>query len=111
MVHGQIAKSLISICAFVTRCLKHSKEKVRYWATFNEMNHIDSQSEASGYLFTYIIAGLKYSEIDAKAQTLAMIDYNMTLASCAAVKMGHEIDENFLNWLCFWYRASLSSKL
>ena len=58
------------------------------------MNHIDSQSEASD-IFTYIIAGLKYSEIDAKAQTLAMIGYNMTLASCAAVKMGHEIDENF----------------
>ena len=70
------------------------KGKVKYWATFNEMNHIDPQSEASD-IFTYIIAGLKYSEIDAKPQTLATVGYNMTVASCAAVKMGHEIDENF----------------
>ncbi|GAB2026435.1 family 1 glycosylhydrolase [Lactovum odontotermitis] len=67
------------------------KGKVKYWVTFNEMNHIDPQSEASD-IFTYIIAGLKYSELENKAQTLAEIGYNMTLASCLAVQLGHEID-------------------
>ena len=48
------------------------KGKVRYWSTFNEMNHIDPQTEASD-IFTYIIAGLKYSEMEDKKQTLATI--------------------------------------
>lgn len=68
------------------------KGKVHYWATFNEMNHIDPQTEASD-IFTYIIAGLKYSEMTDKKQTLATIGYNMTLASVKAVKLGHEIDK------------------
>ncbi|MGX6995302.1 glycoside hydrolase family 1 protein [Pediococcus acidilactici] len=65
--------------------------KVKYWVTFNEMNHIDPRTEASD-IFTYIIAGLKYSEMKDKSQTLATIGYNMTLASCKAVRLGHEID-------------------
>lgn len=69
------------------------KGKVKYWITFNEMNHIDPQTEASD-IFTYIIAGLKYSELEDKEQTLATIGYNMTLASCLAVELGHKIDEN-----------------
>lgn len=69
------------------------KGKVKYWATFNEMNHIDPQTEATD-IFTYIIAGLKYSELENRAQTLATIGYNMTVASCMAVKLGHEIDKS-----------------
>ncbi|MEY8445622.1 family 1 glycosylhydrolase [Enterococcus ratti] len=68
------------------------KGKVRYWITFNEMNHLDPQTEAAD-IFTYIIAGLKYSEIENKAQTLAKIGYNMTVASCSAVVLGKKIDE------------------
>ena len=67
------------------------KGKVKYWVTFNEMNHIDPQTEASD-IFTYIIAGLKFSELDNRPQTLATIGYNMTVASCMAVKLGHKID-------------------
>lgn len=67
------------------------KGKVTYWATFNEMNHIDPQTEASD-IFTYIIAGLKFSELENRPQTLATIGYHMTVASCLAVKLGHEID-------------------
>lgn len=78
----------LKFCETVYQALNH---KVKYWVTFNEMNHIDPQTEASD-IFTYIIAGLKYSEIENKKQTLATIGYNMTLASCLAVKMGHEIN-------------------
>lgn len=67
------------------------KGQVRYWVTFNEMNHIDPQTEASD-IFTYIIAGLKYSEMTNKKQTLATISYNMTLASVKAVKLARSID-------------------
>jgi 6-phospho-beta-glucosidase len=67
------------------------KGKVHYWVTFNEMNHIDPQTEASD-IFTYIIAGLKFSELTNRPQTLATIGYHMTLASCLAVEICHEID-------------------
>ncbi|WP_413536667.1 family 1 glycosylhydrolase [Carnobacterium divergens] len=73
---------------------KALKGKVRYWATFNEMNHIDPQTEASD-IFTYIISGLKYSDLKNKKQTLATISYHMTLASVKAVKLAHDIDSNF----------------
>jgi 6-phospho-beta-glucosidase len=70
------------------------KGKVKYWVTFNEMNHIDPQTEASD-MFTYIIAGLKYSELEGdKKQVLATIGYNMTLASVKAVQLGRGIDSN-----------------
>lgn len=69
------------------------KGKVKYWVTFNEMNHIDPQTEASD-IFTYIIAGLKFSEMVEKKQTLANIGYNMTLAGVKAVELAHEIDSN-----------------
>lgn len=67
------------------------KGKVKYWITFNEMNHIDPSTEASD-IFTYIIAGLKFSELKNPAQTLAEVGYNMTVASVKAVKLGHNID-------------------
>lgn len=68
------------------------KGKVKYWATFNEMNHIDPQTDASD-IFTYIIAGLEYSKLGAnRKQILTTIGYNMTLAGVKAVELGHRID-------------------
>ena len=67
------------------------KGKVHYWSTFNELNHIDPATEASD-IFTYMIAGVKYSEMEHPAQTLAQIGYNMTAASVKAVRLGHQTD-------------------
>lgn len=67
------------------------KGKVKYWVTFNEMNHIDPQTDASD-IFTYMIAGLKYSEMENPKETLAQIGYNMTLAGVKACILGREID-------------------
>lgn len=67
------------------------KGKVKYWVTFNEMNHIDPATEASD-IFTYIIAGLKFSELELPAQTLATVGYHMTVAGVKAVELGHRID-------------------
>lgn len=70
------------------------KDKVKYWVTFNEMNHIDPQTEASD-IFTYIIAGIKYSEIEGnKKEVLAKIGYNMTLAGVKAVKIIKDINKD-----------------
>ncbi|CAM3597180.1 glycoside hydrolase family 1 protein [Erysipelothrix urinaevulpis] len=68
------------------------KGKVKYWVTFNEMNHIDPQTDASD-IFTYMIAGLKYSDMENPKQTLAQIGYNMTLAGVKACALGRTIDQ------------------
>lgn len=67
--------------------------KVRYWVTFNEMNHLDPETEQSD-IFTYMIAGVKYSDMENPAQELAQIGYNMTLASVKAAALGHRINPN-----------------
>jgi len=86
----QVIDFYLKFCRTMFEALKG---KVRYWVTFNEMNHIDPQTEASD-IFTYIIAGLKFSELTDRPQTLATIGYHMTVASCMAVTLGHEIDPN-----------------
>lgn len=86
----QVVDFYLTFCRTMFEALK---SKVKYWVTFNEMNHIDPQTEASD-IFTYIIAGLKYSELTNKAQTLATIGYHMTLASVMAVALGHDIDQD-----------------
>ena len=68
------------------------KGKVKYWVTFNEMNHIDCQEEHSDF-FTYFVAGLKYSKLKNPKKELALAGYHMTLASVKAVELAHEIDE------------------
>lgn len=71
---------------------KALKGKVKYWVTFNEMNHLDPQTEASD-MFTYILAGIKYSELEGdKKEILAIIGYHMTLAAVKAVQLGKKID-------------------
>lgn len=84
----QVIDFYLKFCETMFHSLNH---KVKYWVTFNEMNHIDPQTEASD-IFTYIIAGLKFSEIEDKKRTLALIGYNMTVASCMAVNLAREIN-------------------
>lgn len=76
---------------FVQTVVTEYQGKVHDWVTFNEMNHIDPQTEVSD-VFTYIIAGFEYSKMENRKQVLATIGYNMTLASVKAVKLIHEID-------------------
>lgn len=67
--------------------------KVHRWVTFNEMNHIDPTSEVTD-IFTYMITGLKFSDLKNPKQELATLGYYMTLASVKAVKVIKEIDSN-----------------
>ena len=77
---------------FVQTVVTEYQGKVYDWVTFNEMNHIDPQTEVSD-IFTYILAGIEYSQMGDKKQTLATIGYNMTLASVKAVKLIRKIDD------------------
>ncbi|MGX8850651.1 glycoside hydrolase family 1 protein [Amedibacillus sp. YH-ame10] len=78
----------VKFCRSVVTSLKG---KVHRWVTFNEMNHLDPMSEVSD-IFTYMIAGVKYSELTNKKQDLASIGYHMTLAGVKACACIHEID-------------------
>lgn len=77
---------------FCKAVMNSLKGKVKYWVTFNEMNHIDPQTENSD-LFTYMITGIKYSSLENPKQILATMSYHMILASVKAVALAHEIDE------------------
>lgn len=70
------------------------KDDVKYWATFNEMNHLDSDMILSDF-FTYMNTGLCYSKIENPAYAMTMCSYNMTLASVKAIELGHGINPDF----------------
>lgn len=77
---------------YCTAMFQALKGKVRYWVTFNEMNHIDPFTPASD-MFTYMLSGIKYSEMKGdKSQILATIGYHMTLAGVKAAAIGKSID-------------------
>lgn len=78
---------------FCETVMKEYKGKVRYWVTFNEMNHLEIQSDFSN-TFTYMITGLQYSDLQDREMQLATMGYHMTLASVKAVKIAHDIDQN-----------------
>lgn len=81
-LNREVVELYVRYCEAV---VKEYHEKVRYWVTFNEMNHLDPQSEQSD-IFTYMIAGLKYSELANQPRDLAIIGYHMTLAGVKAAR-------------------------
>jgi len=87
----QLIDSYVHYCETVFRFFA---KKVKYWVTFNEINHLDPQTPQSD-IFTYLIAGRKYSTMANPAAELAQIGYNMALASVKAVALAHAVnDEN-----------------
>lgn len=72
--------------------MRHFKGRVKYWVTFNETNHLVPETEQAD-IFTYLVSGLKYSEMKDPDRELAMIGYHMCLASVKAVRLAHEIDQ------------------
>lgn len=78
----------LSYCEVMLHALKG---RVHDWVTFNEMNHLDPQTKASE-LFTYMISGVKYSEMKEPKQELAQIGYLMALAGAKAARLARKID-------------------
>ncbi len=61
---------------------KYYKGKVKYWLTFNEINHID------------MAPFLSFGTLDSSPQSRAQAAHNMFVASALAVKAAHEIDSS-----------------
>lgn len=79
---------------FAETLFNRFSDKVTYWATFNEINHLDPNGNSTEF-FTYYLAGLEFDELANPKETLAQIAYNTALASARVVRMGHEINPNF----------------
>lgn len=71
--------------------MRHFDGRVNYWVTFNETNHLIPETEQAD-IFTYLVAGLKYTEMKNPDSELALIGYHMCLASVKAVKLAHQIN-------------------
>ena len=84
----QLVEFYLHYCETVMR---HFDGKVKYWVTFNETNHLVPETQEAD-IFTYLVAGLKYSEMQNPDEELAMIGYHMCLASVKAVRLAHEIN-------------------
>ncbi|HBF4284135.1 glycoside hydrolase family 1 protein [Clostridioides difficile] len=66
---------------------KRYKNKVKYWMTFNEINH--------AHTLPIIAAAIEIKEDDTKLQNIYQASHNMLVASAKAVIKGHKINENF----------------
>ncbi|MGG7213173.1 glycoside hydrolase family 1 protein [Clostridium nigeriense] len=66
---------------------KRYKDKVKYWMTFNEINH--------AHTLPLIAAAIVVKEDENKLQDIYQASHNMLVASAKAVIMGHEINKDF----------------
>lgn len=63
------------------------KDKVKYWMTFNEINH--------AHTLPLIAAAIEVKEDENKLQNIYQASHNMLVASAKAVIMGHDINKEF----------------
>ncbi len=74
------------------------KDIVTWWATFNEMNHLETKVKREhDELMSYMVTGLACSELDPYEEddVMARCTYNMTVASVMAIEEGHRINPDF----------------
>ncbi|WP_291651154.1 family 1 glycosylhydrolase [Clostridium sp.] len=63
------------------------KSKVKYWMTFNEINH--------AHTLPLIAAAIVVKEDENKLQDIYQASHNMLVSSAKAVIMGHEVNKDF----------------
>ena len=68
------------------------KGKVRYWLTFNEVNHAVFYDNDNSEVYSYMATGLRLNTIENAHQALALSCYHVLKASARAVLIGHEVD-------------------
>ncbi|PKM58061.1 MAG: 6-phospho-beta-glucosidase [Firmicutes bacterium HGW-Firmicutes-3] len=63
------------------------KDKVKYWMTFNEINH--------AHTLPFLAAAILVEDSNNKLQDIYQASHNMFVASAKAVLCGHQINPNF----------------
>lgn len=72
---------------YCTVIFNRYNNKVKYWMTFNEINH--------AHTLPLIAAAIVVKEDENKLQDIYQASHNMLVASAKAVIMGHEINKDF----------------
>ncbi|MBQ0065331.1 MAG: 6-phospho-beta-glucosidase [Firmicutes bacterium] len=74
-------------------CFKRYKNKVKYWMTFNEINN---QMNVNNDIFGWTNSGVLFSKYEDKEKAMYQCGIYELIASAKAVKIGHEINPDFL---------------
>lgn len=78
---------------FAKVCFERYKDKVKYWMTFNEINN---QKNFKNDIFGWCNSGVIFSDYDKPEEVMYQTIHNELVASAAAVKIGREINKDFL---------------
>ncbi|MCR1951951.1 MULTISPECIES: 6-phospho-beta-glucosidase [Clostridium] len=81
---------------FVRFCevvMKRYKDKVKYWMTFNEINN---QTITTNPIYAFTNSGIIYKEDENKEEVMYQAAHYEFVASAKVVKIGHEINPNFM---------------
>ena len=82
--------------AFVKYCeivMKRYQHKVKYWMTFNEINN---QMNYKNDIFGWTNSGVHFGDYDNPEEAMYICGHHTLLASALAVKIGKQINPNFL---------------
>lgn len=78
---------------FAKACFERYKDKVKYWMTFNEINN---QMNYTNDIFGWTNSGAMFSKYDNPEEAMYQCGHYELVASAKAVKLGHEINPDFL---------------
>ena len=86
-------KTIDFFVKFAEVCFKRYKNKVKYWMTFNEINN---QMNYKNDIFGWTNSGAHFGNYDNPEEAMYQCGHYELVASAKAVKIGHEINPNFL---------------
>ncbi|MBL5799727.1 6-phospho-beta-glucosidase [Bacillus sporothermodurans] len=78
---------------FARVCFQRYKDKVKYWMTFNEINN---QANFHEDFAPFTNSGVKYKDGEDREKIMYQAAHYELVASAKAVKIGHEINPDFL---------------
>ena len=86
-------KTIDFFTKFATVCFKRYKNKVKYWMTFNEINN---QMNYHADIFGWTNSGAHFGNYPNPEEAMYQCGIYELIASAKAVKIGHEINPDFL---------------
>ncbi|MBO6047890.1 MAG: 6-phospho-beta-glucosidase [Erysipelotrichaceae bacterium] len=86
-------KTIDFFVKFAKVCFEHYKDKVKYWMTFNEINN---QMNVNNDIFGWTNSGVHFADYPDKEKAMYQCGLYELVASAKAVKVGHEINPDFL---------------
>ena len=86
-------KTIDLFCKFAKVCFERYKNKVKYWMTFNEINN---QMNVNLDILGWTNSGVIFSKQEDPLKAMYQCGIYELIASAKAVKIGHEINPNFM---------------